>query len=80
MLRAGEYTVKRHRNETKQTCQFRLKDVTFFRHNKQGQLKCLRRDAPEEGVMEAAGCTFKIENQKNGWKNVAVYPQRRSTV
>ena len=64
MLRAGEYTVKRRRNETKQTRQFRLKEVTFFRHNKRGQLKRLRRDTPEEDVMEAVGCTFKIENQK----------------
>jgi hypothetical protein len=41
LLRVGEYTVKGNRNNTKQTVQFRMQDVTFFRHDKQGALQQL---------------------------------------
>ena len=34
LLRIGEYTVKGKRNESKQTIQFKLEDVTFFKKNK----------------------------------------------
>ena len=30
LLRVGEYTVKKQRNETKQTVQFKLEDTMFF--------------------------------------------------
>ena len=30
LLRVGEYTIKGTRNETKQTIQFKMEDVTFF--------------------------------------------------
>ena len=30
LLRVGEYTIKGSRNETKQTTQFRVRDITFF--------------------------------------------------
>ena len=33
LLRVGEYTVKNSRNQTKQTVQFRLGDVTFFKYD-----------------------------------------------
>jgi hypothetical protein len=41
LLRIGEYTVKGSWNETKQTVQFKYEDVTFFRKNRAGQLRCL---------------------------------------
>jgi hypothetical protein len=41
LLRVGEYTVKRTQNFTKQTVQFKYVDVTFFRMNNRGQLRCL---------------------------------------
>ena len=37
LLRVGEYTVKRSRNKTKQTKQFKLEDCTFFKKNAMGQ-------------------------------------------
>ena len=43
LLRVGEYTVKRQRNNTKQTQQFKLANVAFFKHNTVGQLRQLRR-------------------------------------
>ena len=73
LLRVGEYTIKGKRNETKQTVQFRLGDITFFKKNEDGKLRCLPRDAPDHLVMTADGATLKLENQKNGWKGVCVY-------
>ena len=34
LLHIGEYTVKGKRNNTKQTVQFKLEDVTFYKKNK----------------------------------------------
>lgn len=73
LLRVGEYTTKGKRNETKQTVQFKLEDVTFFRKNGSGQLRCLPRDAPDHLILTADGATLKLDNQKNGWKGVCVY-------
>ena len=41
LLQVGKYTVKGSRNSTKQTVQFKYEDVTFFRKNVRGQLRCL---------------------------------------
>ena len=73
LLRVGEYTIKGSRNNTKQTVQFKYKDVTFFKKNKRGELKCLPRDAPAHLISSADGATLKLDNQKNGWKGVCVY-------
>ena len=73
LLRVGEYTIKGTRNETKQTVQFKLEDITFFKKNTVGKLRCLLRDAPEHMIMTADGATLKLDNQKNGWKGVCVY-------
>jgi hypothetical protein len=73
LLRVGEYTVKGSRNSTKQTVQFKYEDVTFFRKNARGQLRCLPRNAPDELIATADGATLKLDNQKNGWRNVCVY-------
>ena len=73
LLRIGEYTIKGSRNETKQTVQFKLEDVTFFKKNGDGKLRCLPRTAPDHLIMTADGATLKLDNQKNGWKGVCVY-------
>ena len=73
LLRVGEYTIKGTRNSTKQTVQFKMEDVTFFKKNNTGKLCCLSRSAPEHMIMTADGATLKLDNQKNGWKGVCVY-------
>jgi hypothetical protein len=73
LLHVGEYTVKGTRNKSKQTVQFKLKDVTFFHWNDMGQLWCLPRDAPLDMLLSAEGACLKLNNQKNGWKGVCVY-------
>ena len=73
LLRVGEYTIKGTRNDTKQTVQFKLEDVSFFKKNTAGKLCCLPRNAPDHMIMAADGATLKLDNQKNGWKGVCVY-------
>jgi hypothetical protein len=73
LLRVGEYTVKGSRNNTKQMVQFKYEDVTFFRKNNHGELRCLPWDAPVYLISSANGATLKLDNQKNGWKGVYVY-------
>ena len=74
LWRIGEYTIKGSRNNSKQTVQFRMKDMLFFRRDESGKLRQLSsRLASDEALLEACGCTFKLDNQKNGWKNVCVH-------
>ncbi len=73
LLRIGEYTVKGSQNNTKQMVQFKYEDVSFFKKNSRGQLRCLPRDAPANLIATANGATLKLDNQKNGWKGVCVY-------
>ena len=75
LLRVGEYTEKSSRNESKQTVQFKMEDVMFFRRNAMGQLRQLRRDASDAELMTAVGATLKLDNQKNGWKGVCVFQE-----
>jgi hypothetical protein len=69
LLQGGEYTVKGLWNNTKQTVQFKYKDVTFFKKNNRGELRCLPRDAPAHLISSADGATLKLDNQRNGWKS-----------
>ena len=75
LLRVGEYTIKGHRNSTKQTVQFRLQDVTFFKRDGHGQLRQLSRLAPSQDILTADSATLKLDNQKNGWKGVCVHQE-----
>jgi hypothetical protein len=77
LLRIGKYTTKGARNNSKQTEEFKLGDITFFSKDTRGQLRCLPRDAPAELVLAAKGATttMKLDNQKNGWKDVCVYQE-----
>ena len=73
LLHIGEYTIKGSRNNTKQTIQFKYEDVSFFKKNSRGSLRCLPRNARDDLLMTADGATLKLYNQKNGWKGVCVY-------
>ena len=73
LLRIGEYTCKRSRNESKQTVQFKFEDVTFFKRSKTGNLQCLPTSAPPTLIASADRATLKLDTQKNGWKGVCVF-------
>ena len=73
LLRVREYTVKKYKNNTKQTEQFKMRDVTFFKYEKRVRLGRLGRNAKDKHIMTADGFTLKIGNQKNGWKNVSIF-------
>ena len=75
MLRVGEYTIKGSRNDSKQTQQFKVEDATFFKKDEQGKLSQLPWDASDEDIMTADSLTLKLDNQKNGWKNVCIHQQ-----
>jgi hypothetical protein len=79
LLHIGEYTVKcqcdRTKRAKKQTVQFKLEDVTFFKTDKTGILRCLPRNAPHSLIMTAESATLKLDNQKNGWKGVCVHQE-----
>jgi len=75
LLRIGEYTTKATRNNSKQTEEFKLGDITFFKKDKMGNLRTLPRDAPDDLIATADGATLKLDNQKNGWKGVCVYQE-----
>ncbi len=75
LLRVGEYTCKSKRNESKQTVQFKMEDITFFKRNSKGELRCLSRTAPDSLIASADGATLKLDNQKNGWKGVCVFQE-----
>jgi hypothetical protein len=72
LLRIGEYTSKGTRNESKRTVQFRVKDVTFFKKDKNGKLRQLPRNAADKDILSADAVTLKLDNQKNGWKGVCI--------
>ena len=55
--------------------QFKRKDITFFKKNWHGQLRCLPREATDHLIATADGATLKLDNQKNDWKWVCVYQE-----
>jgi len=65
--------VKGKRDETKQTVQFKYEDITFFKKNSSGKLRCIPRTASAQLIATVDGATMKMDNQKNGWKGVCVY-------
>jgi hypothetical protein len=73
LLRVGEYTIKQSRNDSKQTVQFKMEDITFFLRNDTGKLVRLGRHAPREHILAAAGANLKLDNQKNGHKGVCIH-------
>ena len=75
LLRIGEYTTKGTCNNSKQMEEFKMGDITFFAKDKQGNLRCLPRDATADLIAAVDGATMKLDNQKNGWKGVCVYQE-----
>ncbi len=75
LLQIGEYTVKGKQNNTKQTVQFKLKDVKFFKKNNAGTLMCLPNNPSPILMMMADSATLKLDNQKNGWKGICVHQE-----
>ena len=73
LLRIGEYTIKGARNNSKQTVEFKMEDVNFFKLDEHGQLRRLGRKAPNELILTADGAALKLDNQKNGHKGVCVH-------
>jgi hypothetical protein len=63
LLRIGEYTTKGTRNNSKQTEEFKLGDITFFRKDAQSNLRCLPCDAHADLIESADGATMKLNNQ-----------------
>jgi hypothetical protein len=74
LLRVGEYTVKRNRNETKHMVQFKMEDVTFKKKDNNERLRCLPQNAKLADIMSADGTTLKLDNQKNSWKRGMYLP------
>ncbi len=60
LLRIGEYTDKAEQSQSKQTKQFKMKDVRFFHKNKHGNLCLLDQNASEDAIMDADGATLKV--------------------
>ena len=73
LLRVGEYTGSGSAGGAKQTVQFRLMDVGFFVRTKKGRLRRLPKDASDEEILAADGATLRLDNMKNGWRNVCVH-------
>jgi hypothetical protein len=53
--------------------QFKYEDVSFFKKNTRGHLRCLPCNAPASLISSADGATLKLDNQKNGWKGLCVF-------
>jgi hypothetical protein len=75
LLRVGEYTTKAKRANSKQTIQFKLEDITFFGHDRNGHLTQLTSTAEDNTILHAHSATLKIDNQKNGWKGVCIHQE-----
>ena len=80
ILCMGGYTVKSACNSTKQTVQFKLEDVTFFKKDSAGQLRKLPRTASRYAIMTADSATLKLDNQKNGRKRVCVHQEENGEI
>ena len=60
------------RNETKQTIKFWLESVTLFKKDWKGALHQLPINVSDAYILSADGVMLRLDNQKNGWKNVCV--------
>ena len=49
-----------------------IKDVTFFKRDKQGQLLQIARNTSSEKIIAADSCTLKLSNQRNGWRGIYI--------
>ena len=65
--------MKKSRNYSKQTRQFKMEDAALFAKDEGGCITKLRWDAPDEEIIGTGSATLKLDNQKNGYKNVCVH-------
>ena len=79
-LRIGEYTIKGKRNNTKQTVQFKLEDVTFYKKTRNGQLRCLPKNAPAHLILSADSATLKLATRKMDGKGCVCIRKQMATV
>jgi hypothetical protein len=77
LLRIGEDTTKAACNNSKQTEEFKMGNIIFFKKDKQGNLWTLPQDAPCDQIATADRATLKLDNQKNGRKGVSVYQEAK---
>ena len=77
LLRVGEYTRKSSRNNTKQTKEFEVRDVAFFRRDPvTSRWRRLNVEkASDAELLGATGVSLRLRNQKNGWKNVCIFQE-----
>ena len=80
LLRISKYTVKLTHNSKKQTVQFKLEDVSFFKKDKLRTLRCIPCTAPLSVLLTADIATLILDNQKNGWKGVCVHQEANDKV
>jgi hypothetical protein len=73
LLRAGEYTVKKYKSKTKQTKQFKMEDVTFFKPNKHMRLQLLGEHGTEQLIMTLNGFTPIASQQSAKARSNMVY-------
>ena len=66
ILRQGEYCVKSTAPDKKQTVQFRVKDVTFFKRDIGDVLRQLPCNAPDGMLMCLDSAMMNLSNQNNG--------------
>ena len=75
LLWIGEYTIKSTWNNTKQMIQFKLEDVWFFKQNKLVISHAYQKPPPLSFLLTADSATLKLDNQKNGWKDICVHQE-----
>ena len=51
--------------------------IQFFCQDAKINLRQLTRNALNEEIFSADGATLKLDNQKNGWKGVCVYQEKK---
>ncbi len=71
LLCVSEYTVKQSYNQSKQTVQFCIGDVTFFKKDISGKIQQLSCTAPVSHIMMAPSAMLKLDNTKMGGKAFA---------
>ena len=79
LLRSAKYThyIGREDPAAKQTQQFRVKDISFFATDPAtGRLRQISPHARDVEILAVEVVTLRLENQKNGWKNMCVHQER----
>ena len=72
LLRVGKYTTITRQKKKTWIRQFCVKDATFSKYNRHGQLVALLKNAPTEDIMDANAEILHILNQKNRHEGVFV--------